>query len=169
MKYSLKKKNEGAWESQCFFLFFIYVLCRTHLYHAMSTCGKSDHHCLPLSSSLQLRCFPLKSVSQSSWQVLSGTAGLDDSGARLEILFDSTSKQVLQKKRGHTMISWCSNSSFYSWSTKSDGSFLDSGACLALDGGTEQTERHVHQFVEDGCVYLKFNLSFENTAIIGHC
>ena len=76
---------------------------------------------------LQRRYFPLKSVSQSSWQVLLCTVGLDESGSRLKILFDSTSEQILQKKKMTHYDVLVLNSSFYSWS-KSDGSFLDLGS-----------------------------------------
>lgn len=57
--------------------------------------GKLGHHYLALQLLLQLRSFSLKSVSQSCWQVLMCTAGLDDSGVGLEILFVRISNHIL--------------------------------------------------------------------------
>ena len=56
--------------------------------------GRLDHHYLALQLLLQLTCCPVKSMSQSSQQVLMCTGGLHESSIRLEILFISTPKRI---------------------------------------------------------------------------
>lgn len=130
----------------------------------MSTCGKVRPSLPTTELLLQLRCFPLKSVSQSSWQVLLCTAGLDDSGARLEI-FDSTSKQVLQKKRWHTMISWY-------WTHLSTNGLLKVMVAFQTQEPVQPwmgvlNKRARSRFVEDGCVYSNLISVLKTLLLLG--